>query len=71
MNLKARVKRFLVRHFLLQQFCRDCGRKVFPWITDDATWEAGSNGEKNALCLECFALRAKAAGIVSFTVDLP
>jgi len=70
MTLKSMIKRILVRHFLIEQFCRDCGRTVVAWRTSDEIWCKGSGNEPNALCLECFACRARKNGIFYFFVDI-
>jgi len=43
--------------------CRDCGRTVHDWHTDDATFVAVTGNLGGVWCWDCFAATARAKGI--------
>lgn len=57
MNLRVQVKRFLARHMLVQEFCKECGRDIdIVWSVPDYFWEQVA-GDATVLCPRCFANR--------------
>lgn len=61
-RLRVLLKTLLAKHFLIIEFCKECGRtQPLVWHAEDDVWELISGG-MGILCPECFDKRAWKAG---------
>lgn len=66
-RLRVRFKKWLARHRLVIEFCKDCGvTQPLVWTADDALWAivSGRGDGGGVLCPKCFDNRADAMGLM-------
>ena len=56
MNIKVRVKNFLKRFIILNEYCKKCGHSNNGdyFNADNILWEKVVNNKYNILCYKCF-----------------
>lgn len=59
------IKLFLRNFFLLNSFCKECGRKVHDFYVSDDIWELVKPHIKygKVLCYDCFCDKCKEVGL--------
>ncbi len=63
MNWKARLKTVVARHYLINEFCHDCGaEQPVVWTASDSLWAAVMGGPAGVVCPTCFDKRCSAHG---------
>jgi hypothetical protein len=64
--LRVKYKLIKQKFFLIPSFCKECGRDVHDFITDDDIWSKIKplikNG--NVLCYDCFCEKCELIGIL-------
>ena len=66
MSIRAQFKKFLSRHFLLVEFCHQCGqRQPIVWHAPDGIWLSHNNNHE-ILCPQCLSENALQEGVILY-----
>lgn len=58
LRLLARIKKLIARHRVLDNYCKDCGRKTENFHVEQSLWDYVVDPDRE-LCLRCFARLAR------------
>ena len=62
--IRVAAKKWLARHRLIVEFCKDCGvKQPLVWTAADALWVEVWGNEGGVLCPSCFTDRCERASI--------
>jgi hypothetical protein len=69
--IRAWIKCRLMRWFLVDEFCRDCGARIeLIWTASEDTWARYAGANQPPLCPTCFTDRARRASVLLRWVPL-
>ncbi|MBZ4649255.1 hypothetical protein [Thermosipho sp. (in: thermotogales)] len=66
--IRVHVKLFLKRYFLINSFCKECGRYNHDFIVSDEIWIKVKPFIKygDVLCYDCFCEKCKKVGLKTY-----
>lgn len=63
-GVRVAVKRFAARHWLIIEYCKDCGvKQPVVWTADDELWNLVWGNDGGVLCPRCFDSRCRRLGL--------